>query len=202
VPASAAEDVEGSTEAEARPNATPPKWYQTDQPSGSATAWHAEEPVANSPRVPTREGVVAPPPRVSKRRVHRAALIGVGAALLLVVVGAFALMRIGGSETPEGGAALSLSEPDRVGLERSLTSQDSEQFTAALDPEVRTVPGATQAMLPAGSEMIIDASSFTADPFGLATVDARVTGPQPGAWRLLLRYADGSWRLLSTEART
>jgi hypothetical protein len=202
VPANAADDVEGGTEAETRPDATPPKWYQTDQPSGPATAWHAAEPVATPPRAPTREGVVAPPPRASKWHGHRAALVGIGAALLLLAVGAFALMQIGGSETREGGVALSLPDPDRVRLERSLSSQDSKQFTAALDPAVRAAPGVTQAMLPAGSEVIIDSSSFTADPFGLATVDARVTGPRPGAWRLLLRHADGNWLLLSTEVRT
>jgi hypothetical protein len=54
-------------------------------------------------------------------------------------------------------------------------------------------------LLPPGSHLRIDVASFRATSGDTATVDAVVTGPATGHWRLLLIRQGGSWLLIGTR---
>lgn len=54
-------------------------------------------------------------------------------------------------------------------------------------------------LLPPGSRLSIDAATFHAASAQFATVNAAVTGPQPGSWQLVLIREDGQWLLLGTR---
>ncbi len=56
-----------------------------------------------------------------------------------------------------------------------------------------------QRLLPAGSQLRINASTFRLTSAGTATVDAMVSGPAPGRWRLLLIFEGGKWLLIGTR---
>ncbi|MCA1674273.1 MAG: hypothetical protein LC799_19480 [Actinobacteria bacterium] len=97
-------------------------------------------------------------------------------------------------------AGPALSKPEADALSAAVTSADPAARATALAAEVAREPSAAgKPLLPEGSTLAIDASTFQVNPNGLAAVEASVSGPAAGRWRLILVKESGAWKLLATE---
>ena len=85
-------------------------------------------------------------------------------------------------------------------IQAALTSTDPATVDKALAPAVRSgFDKHTFTLLPAGSNVAIDATKLTATG-NVGTVPATVTGgPAAGHWVLLLQKVNGTWLLYGTR---
>lgn len=98
--------------------------------------------------------------------------------------------------------SVSLSEADVHAIESGSVSQYLAPTAVILIPEARdSFQDDNHPLLPAESQMVIDSDSATGFQDSASTVNATVTGPQPGAFALELNYADDHW-LLSSAVST
>ncbi|MGI5191219.1 hypothetical protein ACQEVI_23985 [Promicromonospora sp. CA-289599] len=123
-------------------------------------------------------------------------LAGVSTAVWLLARGANADAGTSADSSPPAGTALSAD--DRAMLEASLVSEDSQVVAAVLaagfDDAYLADGGGP--LLPPGSTISIDPSTF-AHGAELASVDAELTGPEPGSWQLTLAYQDDAWLVVN-----
>ncbi|MDQ3641551.1 MAG: hypothetical protein M3450_08845 [Actinomycetota bacterium] len=97
-------------------------------------------------------------------------------------------------------AGPALSKPEADALSAAVTSADPAARATALAADVAREPSAAgRSLLPEGSTLAIDASTFQVTRDGLAAVEASVSGSSPGRWRLILVNESGAWKLLATE---
>jgi hypothetical protein len=126
------------------------------------------------------------------------ALAAIGAAVAVVI---FVIIMPHSAERPgvrSGQGALGTAQQAR--LERTVTSANMSVQATAVAPGIRAAfISRGVRLLPAGSHMRISPASFRITSAITAVVNATVTGPQPGHWRLLLVHQGGQWLLLGTR---
>jgi hypothetical protein len=121
---------------------------------------------------------------------------------MLVLAGLGVGLAVGLSGTPSSpaAAAATLPAPQQVRLERGITASTVAVQASVVATEVRSqFEQLGKSLLPAGSRLSIDSATFHALSAQLATVDATVSGPSPGRWRLVLVREAGQWLLLGTR---
>lgn len=91
------------------------------------------------------------------------------------------------------------AESDADALSAGLTSADSSVRSGLLASDIAQDTASEAPLLPDGSRVSIAVSSFALDPSGVGTVEAVVSGPSPGRWRLYLVAEDSGWKLLATK---
>ena len=90
--------------------------------------------------------------------------------------------------------------PQQVRLEKGITSPTVVSQSNVIATELRSqFDSRGKPLLPAGSHVSINDATFHALSAQLATVDAVVSGPDPGRWQLVLVREAGRWLLLSTR---
>ena len=117
-----------------------------------------------------------------------------------------------GSGSPAGTGTSTAASSGSASVAASFTAAHRDRLEQGITaPSVTTQAGVVAAevrgqfeelgkpLLPPGSRLSIDATSFRAVSAQFATVTASVTGPQPGAWQLVLIREDGQWLLLGTR---
>lgn len=93
-----------------------------------------------------------------------------------------------------------LTSAQRTRLEHGISAPAVGSQAAVIAAEVRVqFINANRSMLPSGSRVRISTTTFRATSAGTATVDAVVSGPTPGRWRLLLIREGGQWLLIGTR---
>lgn len=121
----------------------------------------------------------------------------------LVLTGLGAGLAVGLNGAPAdtvAAAAAAFPTPQQIHLEQALTASTVTKQAAVVAIEVRSqFEHRGESLLPAGSRMSIDGTTFHSLSTQLATVDATVSGPRPGRWRLVLIREAGQWLLLGTR---
>lgn len=121
------------------------------------------------------------------------------ALLFLMAIGCNSSTRpSGGDTTSDGRATLEKTDADILGADivssdpsvrgQVVSSNISEQTEISASP-----------LLPSGSTVAIDISTFNTAAFGLASVEATVVGSSPGRWLLYIVKEQGEWKLLGTK---
>ena len=125
------------------------------------------------------------------------AVVGV---LVLTGLGIGLAIGLGGAPSGTVVTAAALPTPQQVRLERGITASTVAAQANVVAMEVRNqFEQLGKPLLPAGSRLLIDGASFHTLSAQLATVDATVSGPSPGRWRLVLVREAGQWLLLGTR---
>lgn len=97
-------------------------------------------------------------------------------------------------------AGTTLGQPDADSLAAGIVATDGARRAEVLASELAAAPGLIDGpLVPEGSVVVVDPGSFRLQTPGVATVEATVSGPAPGRWRLLLVYEADRWKLLGTE---
>jgi hypothetical protein len=86
-------------------------------------------------------------------------------------------------------------------LELRLASSDKTEQALALIPDLRKGKWSSLAVLPAGSTLTIDQTSFSVASNGYATVSATVAGSMQGEFILHLAHVDNQWLIYQTEQK-
>lgn len=104
------------------------------------------------------------------------------------------------SHATTAAAAPQLTQPQQVRLEQGITAPTVTAEASVVAVEVRSqFERQGKPLLPAGSHLSIDATTFHALSAQLADVDATVTGSSPGRWRFVLVHENGQWLLFGTR---
>lgn len=119
------------------------------------------------------------------------ALTGLGVGLVVGLSGAPV-----GTVTP----AATLTTPQQIHLEQEITAPTVTSQAGVVAVEVRhQFEHLGKSLLPFGSHLAINRTTFRALSAQLATVDATVSGPSPGRWQLVLVRESDQWLLLGTR---
>jgi hypothetical protein len=132
---------------------------------------------------------------MTRNRKLAAVVIGVltvgsaaAAATAELSVSSTSLSRPGLSSSQQKNLERGINDPAVATEAEVLAAGLREQFMERGEP-----------LLSPGSHLSIDVASFRATSGDTATVDAVVTGPATGRWRLLLIRQGGSWLLIGTR---
>jgi len=127
-----------------------------------------------------------------------AALVGV---VLLAGVGlGLAVGLSGPSTTTTARATTVFAGPQQQRLEKGITAPTVTSQASVVAVEVRHAFEARgKPLLPAGSHVSINQTTFHELSAQLATVDAVVSGPAPGRWQFVLVRESGQWLLVGTR---
>jgi hypothetical protein len=89
---------------------------------------------------------------------------------------------------------------ERDTLGTALSSGDRNVVLTVLS---KTLPRSPQepsgGILPRGSTVTVEGSTFHQDEPGVGTVEAQVTGPLAGRYVLVLVWESDTWRVLTTQ---
>lgn len=134
---------------------------------------------------------------------RRTVTLGSAAVLAAGLAGGLAgALIVGHGGTPSSTAPVGAShvEPQWSSLERGLTAPRiaTEADTLAMELRARFVR-LGKPLLPAGSRLRINPATFHSLSPRLGTVDAVVTGAEPGRWQLTLIRESGHWLVLGTK---
>lgn len=136
---------------------------------------------------------------------HRRSIVVVVVLVLLAGVSVIVWLVLRGEDHGADSVAVSspsagptFSTADGALLETSLVSPDPETVASVLaagfgDAYLEDGGGR---LLPDGSTISIDPSSLVRGN-ELSTVDAEVTGPEPGSWQLTIARQDDAWLVVS-----
>jgi hypothetical protein len=137
---------------------------------------------------------------VSIRRRSAYALVIAGS---LALAGGLSATLFLGSSKPANQktyVATAFSTAQEVRLERGLTARAIAEQAEVLAPVVRReFVGIGKPLLPAGSKVRFELSTFDERSSRTATVDAVVTGPKAGRWQVLLVSESSRWFVIGTR---
>ena len=130
--------------------------------------------------------------------------------LTVVVAGVLALAGLGiglavglsgsSSSATTAAPAARLTMAQQVRLEQGITASAVTAQASVLAIEVRSqFEQQGKPLLPAGSHVSINDTTFRALSAQVAAVDASVSGPSPGQWQFVLVRESGQWLLLGTR---
>jgi len=127
-----------------------------------------------------------------------AAIVGV---VLLAGVGVGLAVGLSGpSTTTTARATTVFTGPQQQRLEKGITAPTVTSQASVVAVEVRHAFEARgKPLLPAGSHVSINQTTFHELSAQLATVDAVVSGPAPGRWQFVLVRESGQWLLVGTR---
>jgi hypothetical protein len=137
---------------------------------------------------------------VRKRSLY--SLIAAGVLVLIAGLAVGLITAFSGSNSSQRGStsAIEFNTAQQIRLERGLTESEIGSQATIVAPEIRSqFMGRGQLLLPAGSQVRIEPATFQVTPSGIATVNAVITGSEPGRWQLLLVRDDGNWALIGTR---
>ena len=131
---------------------------------------------------------------------HWKLISGIVGVLVLAGLGAGLAFGLRGSTTSPAAASAGLSSSQRVRLEKGITAPTIAAQAGVVAGEVRKqFEGRGKGLLPPGSRLSIQPTTFHALSSQLATVDAAVTGPSASRWQLVLVREAGQWQLLGSR---
>jgi hypothetical protein len=142
---------------------------------------------------------------VASRRRTAYALITVGG--LALAAGLIASFLTGSSRSAgqnstaqKSVAAVAFTGAQQIRLERGLTARAPWGEAGALAPVLRAeFIGRRKPLLPTGSDIRFEPATFDARSSRTATVEAIVTGSEPGLWQILLVSEGSKWFVIGTR---
>jgi hypothetical protein len=131
---------------------------------------------------------------------HRKLIVAIFGVLALTGLGIALAAALGGSSSGTAVATAALTPPQQVRLEKGITAPTVASQSNVIATELRSqFDTRGKPLLPTGSHVSINDATFHTLSAQLATVDAVVSGPDPGRWQLVLVREAGRWQLLSTR---
>ena len=131
---------------------------------------------------------------------HRKFVVAIFGVLALAGLGIALAVAFSGSSSGTAAAAAAFTPPQQLRLEKGITAPTAASQADVIATELRSqFDSRGRPLLPPGSHVSINDATFHALSAQLATVDAVVSGSDPGRWQLVLVREAGRWLLLSTR---
>jgi hypothetical protein len=127
----------------------------------------------------------------------------VAAVGLVLLAGLGVGLAVGLRGSSPTNAATVFTVPQQQRLEKGITAPTVTSQANIVAVEVRhAFETRGKPLVPAGSHVTINQTTFRELSAQLATVDAVVSGPAPGRWQLVLVHESGRWLLVGTRKLT
>jgi hypothetical protein len=135
-----------------------------------------------------------------RRRIVFSLVVAAGLLVAAGVVGAVLALGSGHESGRTNASPVKFSSVQQVRLENGLTAPGIAAQSKVVATEIRAqFLSRAQPLLPSGSHARVGPATFDLRSAKTATVDATVTGPEPGHWQLLLIREGGNWLLIGTR---
>lgn len=135
-----------------------------------------------------------------RRRTVFSLVAAAGLVVAAGVAGAVLTLGSGHESGQTNASAVKFSSVQQVRLENGLTAPGIAAQSKVVAAEIRAqFLSRGQPLLPSGSHARVAPATFNLRSAKTATVDATVTGPEPGRWQLLLIREGGNWLLIGTR---